>query len=71
MTRYVTRRLLWAIPTVLVVTFLAFLTLRAVTDPVASYHRLNPRATAEKLQQYRQEGVAVPPASAELERVGA
>src|SRR6478609_1520653 len=43
MARYVTRRLLWAIPTVLV-----------VTDPVASYHRLNPRATAEKLQQYRQ-----------------
>ena len=47
MARYVTRRLLWAIPTVLVVTFLAFLTLRAVTDPIASYHRVNPRATAE------------------------
>ena len=54
MARYVTRRLLWAIPTVLVVTFLAFLALRAVTDPIASYHRVNPRATAEKLQQYRQ-----------------
>lgn len=54
MARYVTRRLLWAVPTVLVVTFLAFLTLRAVTDPIASYQRVNPRASAEKLQQYRQ-----------------
>jgi DNA-binding NtrC family response regulator len=29
------------------------------------------RTLRNKLQQYRQEGVAVPPASAELERVGA
>src|SRR5262245_43912992 len=54
MVRYAARRLFWTIPTVLVVTFVTFVTLRAVTDPVASYRRVNPRATPEKLQQYRQ-----------------
>src|SRR5262245_54855276 len=54
MIRFAFRRLLWAVPTVLVVTFITFVTLRAVTDPVASYRRVNPRATPEKLQQYRQ-----------------
>jgi ABC-type dipeptide/oligopeptide/nickel transport system permease component len=53
MARYVLRRLLWIIPTVVVVTFITFLALRTTTDPIASYHRLNPRATPEKLAQYR------------------
>jgi peptide/nickel transport system permease protein len=46
--------LLWAIPTLFIITFLVFLALRAGTDPVASYLRVNPRATPEKIQQYKQ-----------------
>ncbi len=34
--------------------FLVFVALRAGTDPVASYLRVNPRATPEKIQQYRE-----------------
>jgi len=52
--RYTSRRLLWAIPTLFIITFLVFLALRAGTDPVASYLRVNPRATPEKIQQYKQ-----------------
>jgi ABC-type dipeptide/oligopeptide/nickel transport system permease component len=52
--RYTSRRLLWAIPTLFVITFLVFLALRAGTDPVASYLRVNPRATPEKIQQYKE-----------------
>jgi peptide/nickel transport system permease protein len=54
MLRYTSRRLLWAIPTLFVITFLVFLALRAGTDPVASYLRVNPRATPEKIQQYKE-----------------
>jgi peptide/nickel transport system permease protein len=52
--RYTSRRLLWAIPTLFIITFLVFLALRAGTDPVASYLRVNPRATPEKILQYKQ-----------------
>jgi peptide/nickel transport system permease protein len=51
--RYVIRRLLWAIPTVIIITFVAFWALRTGTDPVASYLRSNPRATPEQIQLYR------------------
>ena len=54
MLRYTSRRLLWAIPTLLIITFLVFLALRAGTDPVASYLRVNPRATPAKIQQYKE-----------------
>ncbi len=54
MLRYTSRRVLWAIPTLFIVTFLVFLALRAGTDPVASYLRLNSRASPEKIQQYRE-----------------
>ena len=54
MLRYTSRRLLWAIPTLFVITFLVFMALRAGTDPVASYLRVNPRASPEKIQQYRE-----------------
>ena len=54
MLRYTSRRLLWAIPTLFIITFLVFLALRAGTDPVASYLRVNPRATPEKIQQYKE-----------------
>jgi peptide/nickel transport system permease protein len=52
--RYIFRRLLWAIPIVIIVTFVAFWAVRAGTDPVASYLRLNPRASAAKIQQYKE-----------------
>jgi len=52
--RYTSRRLLWAIPTLFIITFLVFLALRAGTDPVASYLRVNPRATPAKIQQYKE-----------------
>jgi peptide/nickel transport system permease protein len=51
--RFVARRALWAIPTLFVITFLVFVAIRIGTDPVASYLRLNPRATEEKVQQYK------------------
>ena len=54
MLRYTGRRLLWAIPTLLIITFLVFLAIRAGTDPVASYLRINPRASAAKIQQYKE-----------------
>jgi ABC-type dipeptide/oligopeptide/nickel transport system permease component len=52
--RYVGRRLLWAIPTLFIVTFLVFVAIRIGTDPVQSYLRLNPRATQAKIQQYKE-----------------
>jgi len=52
--RFVLRRLLWAIPTLLIVTFLVFVAIRVGTDPVASYTRINARASAAKIQQYKE-----------------
>jgi peptide/nickel transport system permease protein len=50
--RFVVRRLAWAIPTLIFVTFLVYLALRIGTDPVASYKRINPRATKAKIAEY-------------------
>ena len=52
MLRYVLRRLAWAIPTLVFVTFLVYIALRIGTDPVASYKRINPRASKAKIAQY-------------------
>ena len=46
------RRLAWAIPTLVFVTFLVYIALRIGTDPVASYKRINPRASKAKIAQY-------------------
>ena len=46
------RRLAWAIPTLVFVTFLVYIALRIGTDPVASYKRINPRASKAKIEQY-------------------
>jgi peptide/nickel transport system permease protein len=54
MMRFILRRLLWAIPTLLLVTFLVFVAIRVGTDPVASYTRINARASAAKIQQYKE-----------------
>jgi peptide/nickel transport system permease protein len=48
----VLRRVLWAIPTLLLITFLVYVALRAGTDPLKSYLRINPRATKAKIEQY-------------------
>jgi len=48
----VLRRLAWAVPTLLFITFLVYIALRTGTDPVASYKRVNARATPAKIQQY-------------------
>jgi peptide/nickel transport system permease protein len=50
--RYVARRLLWLIPTLLLVTFLVYVALRLGTNPVESYKRANARASKKKIQQY-------------------
>jgi peptide/nickel transport system permease protein len=50
--RFVVRRLLWAIPTLLIVTFLVYVAIRIGTDPVASYTRANTRATRAKIDEY-------------------
>jgi peptide/nickel transport system permease protein len=54
MLRYTSRRVVWAIPTLFVITFLVFLALRAGTDPVASFLRSNPRATPAAIQKYKE-----------------
>lgn len=53
MLRFIVRRLLWAFPTLLLITFVVFVAVKSGTDPVASYLRLNPRATATQIEAYR------------------
>jgi peptide/nickel transport system permease protein len=52
--RFAFRRLLWAVPVLLIVTFLTFWAVKASTDPVASYVSANPRATPEQIQEYKE-----------------
>lgn len=54
MLRFVLRRLLWAIPTLLIVTFLVYVAIRLGTDPAEAYERANPRATEAKVQEYKE-----------------
>ena len=54
MLRFILRRLLWAIPTLILVTFVVYCALRLATDPLASYARSNPRLAKQpaKMAQY-------------------
>jgi peptide/nickel transport system permease protein len=52
MLRYIARRLLWAIPTLLIITFLVYCALRMGTDPLKAYLRINQRASRAKIDQY-------------------
>lgn len=54
MLRYILRRLLWAIPTLLIVTLIVYCALRLATNPLASYARANPRIakSPKKMAQY-------------------
>ena len=54
MLRFIVRRLLWMIPTILLVTFMVYCAVRIGWNPVATYQRANPRASEEKLQQYKE-----------------
>jgi peptide/nickel transport system permease protein len=44
----------WAIPTLLIVTFLVYVAIRIGTDPVEAYKRANPRANEAKIEEYRE-----------------
>jgi peptide/nickel transport system permease protein len=50
--RFIIRRLLWLVPTVVFVTFLVYVAIRIGWNPVATYKRANPRASEAKVQQY-------------------
>ena len=54
MLRYILRRLLWAIPTLVIVTFIVYCALRLATNPLASYAKANPRIARQpgKIKQY-------------------
>jgi peptide/nickel transport system permease protein len=52
--RFVIRRLVWAVPTLLVVTFLVYCAIRLGTDPVAAFKRSNPRATQAQVDTFRE-----------------
>jgi peptide/nickel transport system permease protein len=54
MARYVMLRTAWAIPVLLIVTFLTFWAVKAATDPVQSFLRSNPRATPEMVAEYEE-----------------
>ncbi len=54
MLRYIVRRIAWAIPTLLLVTFLVYVALRLGTNPVYSFLRANPRATPDKIATYKE-----------------
>jgi peptide/nickel transport system permease protein len=44
--------LMWAIPTLLLVTFLVYVAIRVGTNPVESYKRANTRASKKKIAEY-------------------
>jgi len=50
--RFIVRRLIWAVPTLLIVTFLVYVAIRLGTNPVESYKRSNVRASPAKIQEY-------------------
>jgi len=54
MLRFIVRRIAWAFPTLLLVTFLVYVALRLGTNPVNSYLRSNPRASPEKIAEYKE-----------------
>jgi peptide/nickel transport system permease protein len=54
MTRFIALRIGWAIPVLLIVTFLTFWAVKSATDPVASFLRINTRATPEMVEEYKE-----------------
>jgi len=54
MIRFVIRRLVWAVPTLLIVTFLVYCAIRIGTDPVAAFKRSNARATPAQVEAFKE-----------------
>ena len=54
MARTILRRLMWSVPTLLLVTFLVYVAIRIGTDPSEAYQRSNPRANAAKIKEYEE-----------------
>lgn len=54
MARTILRRLMWAIPTILLVTFLVYVAIRIGTNPSEAYQRSNPRASEAKVKEYEE-----------------
>ena len=52
MLRFVVRRLLWFIPTIVFITFIVYIALRIGFSPLNTYLRANPRASQAKIKQY-------------------
>ncbi len=53
MARFILRRMLWLLPTLIIITFVVYVACRIGWNPEASYLRANPRASAKKLQEFR------------------
>lgn len=53
MARFIAQRAAWAIPVLLIVTFLTFWAVKSATDPVQSFLRINTRATPEMVEEYK------------------
>ena len=54
MLRFIVRRLLWLVPTVIFITYLVYVLVRIGWDPVETYKRANNRVTAAKIEQYKE-----------------
>ena len=54
MLRFVSRRVIWAIPTLFIVTFLVFVAIRVGTDPVKAYARANSHVTPAQIAQFKE-----------------
>ena len=52
MTRFVIKRLFWAIPILFIASILVFVAVRSSTDPVAALAR-NPRVNPQALEEYK------------------
>jgi peptide/nickel transport system permease protein len=58
--RFIVRRLLWMIPTLLIVTFVVYVACRIGWNPVASFSRANPRASQEDVEVFIEENGLYP-----------
>lgn len=52
--RFIVRRLLWLIPTIVLITYFVYVAVRIGWDPVESYKRNNTRVTEAKIEQYKE-----------------
>ena len=60
MAHYIVRRLLWMIPSILIVTFLVYIACRIGWNPAAAYSRANPRASQAKVDEFKAENGLYP-----------